>query len=199
MHPSDPFVEFNSGDKTVIRPSPRGRRRFAPKRSAIRVGNFADEANVQPVDFDGDNPLISGAFSLLSLVPKLRSMPFHDAVNSFQERLVEEIKKFENSALEKSNPKSQVDIAKYFLCALLDETILNTPWGSQSGWGHNSLSSLFYKKLVAGEEFFQILNQIKSHAVKNKNLVIMNFKPYFNAFIASINSGMISKRSPTTA
>jgi type VI secretion system protein ImpK len=57
--------------------------------------------------------------------------------------------------------RNQVDIAKYLLCSLLDETVLNTPWGSQSGWGHSSLSSLFYKKLVGGEEFFQLLDRMK--------------------------------------
>jgi type VI secretion system protein ImpK len=64
-----------------------------------------------------------------------------------------------------------MDIAKYLLCALLDETVLNTPWGSRSGWGHNSLSSLFYKKLVGGEEFFQILDRLKQQPSQNQDLL----------------------------
>jgi type VI secretion system protein ImpK len=54
---------------------------------------------------------------------------------------------------------------------LLDETVLNTPWGSQSGWGHNSLSSLFYKKLIGGEEFFQILDRLKQQPSQNRDLL----------------------------
>lgn len=115
--------------------------------------------------------MIASAFSLLSLVPKLRNLPFHDSVNELQERLITEIRAFEKGALTKGASQGQMDIAKYLLCALLDETVLNTPWGSRSGWGHNSLSSLFYKKLVGGEEFFQILDRLKQQPSQNQDLL----------------------------
>lgn len=115
--------------------------------------------------------MIASAFSLLSLVSKLRNLPFHDSVNELQERLITEIRAFAEGALTKGASQGQMDIAKYLLCALLDETVLNTPWGSRSGWGHNSLSSLFYKKLVGGEEFFQILDRLKQQPSQNQDLL----------------------------
>lgn len=172
MKPSDPFSESKDGDTTIIRPSPGGRRTqiSAPhaQRSAATV-MIGDP--IQSIDTAGDNPLIASSFSLLSLVSKLRNLPFHDAVNELQDRLIAEIKNFENRALTKGASQGQKDIAKYLLCALLDETVLNTPWGSQSGWGHNSLSSLFYKKLVGGEEFFQILDRLKQQPSQNQDLL----------------------------
>lgn len=172
MKPSDPFSESKAGDTTIIRPSPGGRRTQAPTPPFQRAVATAMPGDpFRAIDAAGDNPLIASAFALLSLVSKLRNLPFHDAVNELQERLITEIKAFENRALTKGASQGQMDIAKYLLCALLDETVLNTPWGSRSGWGHNSLSSLFYKKLVGGEEFFQILDRLKQHPSQNQDLL----------------------------
>jgi type VI secretion system protein ImpK len=40
---------------------------------------------------------------------------------------------------------------------LLDETVLNTPWGSNSIWGTQSLLIFFHKEAWGGEKFFLIL------------------------------------------
>lgn len=172
MKPTDPFGDFNDVEKTIVRPSP-GRRRQAPAvvRPTRAPQHTQDGTQMLQAAVQGGNPLVSGAFALLSLVPKLRSTPFHDAVNMLRQRLIEGIKQFESQVLGRGVPRNQVEIAKYLLCSLLDETVLNTPWGSQSGWGHNSLSSLFYKKLVGGEEFFQILNRMKQQPSENKDLL----------------------------
>lgn len=172
MKPSDPFSNANDSDRTIVRPSPGGRRTNAQSMLIRRTSQFGAPEDQQAVAAEGgDNPLITSAFSLLSLVPKLRNLPFHNAVNELQQRLIDELKRFENRALSQGTPRNQMDIAKYLLCSLLDETVLNTPWGSQSGWGHNSLSSLFYKKLVGGEEFFQILDRLKQQPSPNKDLL----------------------------
>jgi len=172
MSPSDPFSEFGDVDKTIIRPSPGGRRRQAPATPPAQTMDAGGvESSLQTVEPEGSNTLIAGSFSLLSLVTKLRNLPFHNAVNELQERLIGEIKGFENSTLQKGASRNQVDIAKYFLCSLIDETVLNTPWGSESGWAHNSLSSLFFKKMVGGEEFFQILARLKQQSTQNLNLL----------------------------
>jgi type VI secretion system protein ImpK len=173
MKPSDPISsDVNDSDRTIIRPSP-GRRRPNASATHVRQAHYhgmSEDAHTV-VAMQGDNPLLVSAFSLLSLVHKLRNLPFHDAVNELRERLIEEIKNFENRALSKGASRKQMDIAKYLLCSLLDETVLNTPWGSRSGWGHNSLSSLFYKKMAGGEEFFQILERLMQQPVQNKDLL----------------------------
>lgn len=172
MIESDPFSEFDDDDKTVIRPSPGGRRRQTPMiPPAQRIGAGYVESDLRAVEAEGSNPLIAGSFSLLSLVPRLRNLPLHDAINELRERLVGELKGFEDRALQKGASRNHVEIAKYLLCSLIDETVLNTPWGSQSGWGHNSLSSLFFRKMWGGEEFFQILDRLKQQPAQNLNLL----------------------------
>jgi type VI secretion system protein ImpK len=196
MKPSDPFSDINDGDKTIIRPSPGGRRPQAPTPHPQRTAATALTGDsIQAIDASGDNPLIVSAFSLLSLVTKLRNLPIHDAVNELQDRLIAEIKRFESGALTKGASQSQMDIAKYLLCALLDETVLNTPWGSRSGWGHNSLSSLFYKKLVGGEEFFQILDRLKQQPSQNQDLLELAYLCLslgFEGKYRYINNGLLT-------
>ncbi len=119
--------------------------------------------------------MIVSSVSLLSLVPKLRNLPFYDAANELHERLIDELKHFEQRALQKGAAINEVEIAKYLLCSLIDETVLNTPWGSQSGWGHNSLSSFFFKKMWGGEEFFQILDRLKQQPLQNLNLLELGY------------------------
>lgn len=172
MKPSDPFSEIRDNDRTILRPSPGGRRLHPPAaRDCPTPLAGLPQVTKNTVDLESNNPLLSGAFSLLSLVSRLRNLSFHEAVNELQQRLIDEIKNFEQRASYKGALRQEVDIAKYLLCSLLDETVLNTPWGSQSGWGHNSLSSLFYKKLVGGEEFFQIVDQLKQQPSQNQHLL----------------------------
>ncbi len=172
MSDSDPFSEFSDDDKTVIRPSPGGRRRQTPVSPPVQpIGTGYGESDLRAVDVEGSNPLITGSYSLLSLVPRLRNLPSHGAVNELRQRLFGELKGFENRVLQKGAARNQVEVAKYLLCSLIDETVLNTPWGSESGWGHNSLSSELFKKMWGGEEFFQILDRLKQQPAQNLDLL----------------------------
>jgi len=172
MSPSDPFSEFGDDDRTIIRPSPGGRRRQMPVRSPAEFsGPDMDERKFRAGDLEGSNPLISCSFALLSLVTKLRNLPQHNAISELQQQLVGEINSFENRVLQKGATRNQVDITKHFLCSLIDETVLNTPWGHSGGWANNSLSNLFFKEVRGGEKFFQILDRLKQQPTQNLNLL----------------------------
>ena len=67
--------------------------------------------------------------------------------------------------------QEQVKIASYFLCSLIDETVLNTPWGNQSNWGHHSLLIQFHNEAWGGERFFQILDRLKQQPAQGLNLL----------------------------
>ena len=53
----------------------------------------------------------------------------------------------------------------------MDELIQNTPWGSQSNWGHQSLLILFHKEAFGGERFFQIIDNIVKQPAQNLQLI----------------------------
>jgi type VI secretion system protein ImpK len=170
MGTSDPFSNVNSDDRTIIRPSPGGHRRPPATVPPLHSASSGLSGVDGRTDFlPGSNPLIANAFSLLSIVPKLRQLPFHHAVDELQEHLRSEIRRFEGLALHHGASQEEVRVAGYFLCSLIDETVLNTPWGNQSNWGHNSLLIQFHNEAWGGERFFQILDRLKQQPAQGLN------------------------------
>ena len=172
MSQREPFSAFDDDDKTVIRPSPGGRRPPSPvipprQSRALELPDI----DVPLAAFSGPHSLTAAAASLLSIVPKLRALPFHQPIHDLQERLVTQIKAFEEGVSRQGASQKQIKIASYFLCSFIDDTVLNTPWGSQSDWAQNSLSIQLHNRNVGGEEFFQILKQLMQQPAQNLDLV----------------------------
>jgi type VI secretion system protein ImpK len=190
----DSFSTFNPDDKTILRPSPGGRKRRAPT-MAPSSGRFSDRRIIDThADFHiGDNPFVNNAFSLLSIVPKLRMLPYHHGIDELQEQLGTEIRKFENDTLNQGATQEQVKIASYFLCSLIDETVLTTPWGNQSSWGQQSLLIQFHREARGGERFFQILEQLEQNPTQNLKLLelaYLSLSMGFEGKFRHVNSGL---------
>lgn len=172
MNEHDPSSKSDDAFLTVIRPSPGGRKVEAAGRPLDQPGETGPSAlDLRAMDIAYSNPLTSNAFSLLSLVPKLRKLPFHNAIPDLRERLVSELKEFENRVLQQGASRDQAKIATYYICSLIDQTVLNTPWGNQSDWGHHSLLNRFHNEAWGGERFFQILDRLLQRPAQNLNLL----------------------------
>lgn len=193
MSENDPFGPFGDDDRTVIRPTPGGRRanptpvqpqspmpspaqtspvvNVAPPPNPIY--NSAAEAAVLPLTGVGfqQNPMLAAAQSLLSLASRLRQTAVYPAVDELRQRLSAEVSTFENRLLQSGTAADQTRMASYALCSFIDETILNTPWGSQSNWGHQSLLIMFHKEAWGGEKFFDIVGFLVKQPAQNLNLI----------------------------
>lgn len=106
----------------------------------------------------GDNPVVTAALPLLALVPRLRAATAHRDIDGLKKQLVEEIRVFENALMRQGLGKEAMGMASYALCSLLDETIMNTPWGASSPWGQQTLLILFHKESWGGERFFAYID-----------------------------------------
>jgi type VI secretion system protein ImpK len=172
MNQHDSSSKFDDDTGTIIIPSPGGRRQETSDRREASFGIRGTVAvDLGKVPATGSNPFTSGAFSLLSLVPKLRRLPLHQAIHELRERLVSEIKGFESGALQQGVSQEQVKVATYFICSLIDQTVLNTPWGSHSDWGHHTLLVRFHNEAWGGETFFVILDRLLQRPVQNLHLL----------------------------
>ena len=173
MSSDDPFSDDD--DRTVLRPSPGGRKMVddvppqstsipTPKPNSPQSSPRAQAAKnsssirADPTDFLGSsiNPLVDSASSILVLAPRLRQTVSQHDVDFLRRELVNQIKSFE-SAAQKGDYSSEVVLTgRYLLCCYLDEAILMTPWGGESGWSSNSLLSIFHNETWGGEKFFQV-------------------------------------------
>lgn len=147
----------NNGDRTVMIPTP-GAAGAAPS----PLAGFAPVPNLQEgmAVRDGLNPLVNAASTLLTVAIKLRTTMSHANVPDLHRRLTEEIKAFESKAKNTGSTPEIVLAARYLLCTVVDEIVLNTPWGTASGWSQHSLLSLFHKETAGGEKCFAILQRM---------------------------------------
>lgn len=179
-NPNDPFGPFDDNDRTVIRPTPGGKRSSNPP--AFQTPAFNPPPSVSPgfnpsapvalptTEFQ-ENPMVAGALSMLSLASRLRQSAVYPAVDELRQRLSAEVSGFENRLLQSGISADHTRMASYGLCSFLDEIILNTPWGAQSNWGHQSLLISFHKEAWGGEKFFDMLNVLVKQPAQNLALI----------------------------
>ncbi len=168
-------------DRTVLRPRPGGRARGAPAPAPRTAPGGAaaprrEEPAYQPgggrpAQGAGLNPLVDAAATLLALATQLRATVSHPDVPGLRDRLVREVKSFENAARSAGTPAATVLAARYGLCTVLDEFVQSTPWGSGGQWGSQSLLSTFHNETFGGEKFFQILDRMAQEPATNIDLL----------------------------
>lgn len=124
-----------------------------------------------PEILSGTNPLVRAANRLINLVPQIRAMAHAGDLAQLRERLASEVHLFERRAMEASVPQDQVIGARYCLCTVLDETAMQTPWGSNGEWAQHSLLVRFHNETWGGEKYFQLLSRVAQNPQKHLDLL----------------------------
>ncbi len=198
MSDNDPFAEPDDTDKTVIKPNPGGRRSAAtppaqppaatpePAAPAEPAGDTfgvahasaaprAEPARVAGVDasaaITGMNQLTACASTLFSLISRIRNRAQHMDPDKLRQSVVAEVRGFENRALQAGIPAQTVKVARYALCATIDDVVLNTPWGSQSSWGLQSMVGTFHRETVGGDRFYDLLARLEKEPANNIDML----------------------------
>ncbi|HET9147860.1 MAG TPA: type IVB secretion system protein IcmH/DotU [Acetobacteraceae bacterium] len=160
----NPFAEPDDSDRTVIRPSPGGRRAPPPPMETAppEAAPVPAQSGAETLSMGG-SPLLVAAAPLLQLLARLRNTLRMPDAGELRERAVQALRRFESEARAAGIPVEQLRPAHYALCASLDDVVLATPWGSQGSWAARSLVSTFHQEVRSGERFFDILNQIRQN------------------------------------
>lgn len=117
------------------------------------------------------NPLMAAAATLIAYLSKLRETKDHDNVLELREELVEQIRSFEVRAQQSNIFSDTILIARYSLCAALDETIMQTAWGQAAQWQKQTLLEYFQGEIWGGERFFLILERLKANPKQHIDLL----------------------------
>ena len=198
MSDNDPFAEPDDADRTVIRPNPGGRRDMAPRPAPAPGPNFesapeqpaAPQGGGQPMGIPasqareasltepsveqgmtGMNRINAAAATLFSLVSRIRNRAQHMDPEKLRRSVVAEVREFANRALQAGVDAQDVKIARYAICATLDDVVLNTPWGGQSIWAQQSMVGTFHKETVGGDRFFDLLARLEKEPANNIDLL----------------------------
>ena len=194
MSDNDPFAEPDDTDKTVIKPNPGGRRTpqvpaadpAAPTPApaqppeAAPVAAYGVPQGAQApspatpnakMAMTGMNPLTACASTLFSLISRIRNRAQHMDPDKLRQSVVSELREFENRALQAGIPAQSVKVARYAMCATLDDVVLNTPWGGQSSWGLQSMVGTFHGETVGGDRFYDLLARLEKEPAANIDLL----------------------------
>jgi type VI secretion system protein ImpK len=170
---------INRGDGTVVRPMPGGRAPTNQPAPPPQVHQPYHPQAAQPASIPRDNtpgdfstiyglnPLVNAASTLLAVFSKTRESLSHPNVGSLHQQLDREIKAFDMKARSAGVKEDTVMIARYLLCTILDEAVLNTPWGAESAWNQRTLLGTFHKETAGGEKFFAILERLNNTPAEN--------------------------------
>ena len=175
MVDDDPFATPGDPGPTVIRPMPGGRRAAGAAMPPPAPGPVYQGAtpswNVGNAPVQSGNPLVACASGLLTVAAQIRGLPSHLDPEGLREGLTSQIRDFETCARAKGLADPVVLPARYVLCSLIDESVLDTPWGSQSVWANRGLLISFHNEAWGGEKFFTALERLLAYPAGNLDLL----------------------------
>lgn len=160
----------SGGDRTILKPTPGLRSRGGAPQPAAPPPT-TNTGMLPRVDGTDANPLAAAAGPLLSLAGRLTNTVSHPDPSSLFRHVTQEVQTFEAAARSAGVPNDALLTARYALCTLVDEVVLNTPWGSQSSWASQTLLTLFHKEAWGGEKFFQVLERLLQQPAANLDLL----------------------------
>lgn len=186
MTQDDPFAEPTDTEKTVIRLNPGGRRMTQPPAAPQTAPDLPDAASqAQPAValaaqqtaeapeglVAGFNPLCAAASPLFQLVGRIRNRAQHANPAQLRGSVVSAIRAFEDRASLAGVPGQTIKVARYAICATIDDVVLNTPWGGQSIWAQQSMVGTFHKETHGGERFYDLLDRLQGDPGRNLDLL----------------------------
>jgi type VI secretion system protein ImpK len=82
-----------------------------------------------------------------------------------------EVERFAHHAGATRLPADELARGRYAVCALLDDIVLNTPWGPRSRWPAQRLAAVFHQDVDAGRGFFRELEQAERAPERHQDLL----------------------------
>jgi type VI secretion system protein ImpK len=171
MNRDNPFADEN--DKTIFNQATgQNRSQSQPFSNPVSSSTKSSLEDIAQLTGHHNNPLVNAAIPLLSLIPRLQTENRYTGdIGELRNKIIKEIKHFEISAQRQGIDDEQFQVAHYALCTMLDETVLNTPWGARSMWINSGLLAFFHRDTAGGVKFFNILNSCLKRTEKYLHLV----------------------------
>ena len=152
-------------DATVVQPI-SGRRpgqfRFAP--ALDRNATAADLAAL-----GGLNPLVEAANPILAGVTQIRHAQRHPDPAGLRAKLRGQLEVFERAAQAAGVPEDRRFVARYALCAVLDDAAAGTPWGG--AWINGGLVAELHGDKTGTDKFFALLDPMLAQPRVYKDLL----------------------------
>jgi type VI secretion system protein ImpK len=157
-------AKTGDAESTVVLPTPGRRRQFALAPSLDRKATAADLSAL-----GGLNDLVEAANPILAAVPQIRHALRHPDPAGLRARLRAQLDAFERGARALKIDEEHLFVARYALCALLDDAASATPWGRD--WLTQGLVAELHGESIGDDKFFALLEQITARRAEYLDLL----------------------------
>jgi len=147
----------------------RATRRLPPAVAGGPADRAAAEASPPPPS--GAGAFLVHAWPLLALLWRLAAGAVAEQPERLKEVAAEQIRAFEQAALSAGLDARQIAIARYTLCTAIDEAVVTTGWGAESGWALRSLLSIFHGETWGGEKVFTFIERALAASNRTADLL----------------------------
>lgn len=107
----------------------------------------------------GLNPLVDAAGYLFSILGKLKRTKSYRQLSKLQVEFVQEVNLFQETAKHHGYNAEYIIVCRYVICAVIDDIIAHTHWGSQGVWANYSLLAAFNQDIAHQDKFFSIMER----------------------------------------
>ncbi|MGY1411062.1 MULTISPECIES: type IVB secretion system protein IcmH/DotU [unclassified Luteimonas] len=146
-------------DATIVRPrQPAGASAAAPPAASAVPAPAGEE--ISAFLGRGLNPMVQAASPLLLLAVQLRHSTAAGDPEALRAQVEAQVRRFEGRLTELGVGTQAATAARYVICAMVDEAVLNSPWGEHSGWSSRTLLVTFHGESYGGAKFFQLLERL---------------------------------------
>ncbi|MHA7840880.1 MAG: type IVB secretion system protein IcmH/DotU [Gammaproteobacteria bacterium] len=119
----------------------------------------------------GVNTLVNSAAVLFSTLTRLWHATIPTEISHFNQALIQEVTAFENKALLHGYQETDIILARFCICAAIDEAITHNAWDRESKKKIIPLLLHFHNKKDDDEYVFDIIAQLSLAPQKNKSIL----------------------------
>lgn len=131
-------------DRTIVVPRPGGIQRPVNPNEQTLEPDLSRGHKIPLSAFKiGINPIIDAATTLLSLAIELKQATQISNINMLHKQCMNHIKEFEQQLRQEDTAADTIAEARYSICSLLDEIVLNAPWGQTASGAPKVCSASF--------------------------------------------------------
>ncbi len=120
-----------------------------------------------------ENPLLAMVAPLLAFTSKIQSASECPNLDEYHRYSLDQLNFYRSQGWGiNADPNTAYQIS-YAICSLIDEIVLNTPWGSTSKWSGDSMLINLHQEAWGGENFFHYLQELMQRPATN--LLVLEF------------------------
>lgn len=198
---NDPFDPFGQNNRTIVRPNPGGRapqptgaeapqpqaapyqqptgQAFPPQQAPQQATQQARQASASgPVITPGTNPLVIAAGPLLDLLGRLRSALTQASFTDLKASVSRTLDGFDAAAASAGARPGDIPGAKYALCTMADDVVMNLPGEAHEKaiWASDPMLPKFCNnERNGGVGFYQRLQQLLTNPGDNYDLLELKY------------------------